>query len=899
MKKFLILTTAALVAAVAAEAREVSAARAREIAAQVLPQMALEPVRNASAPSVTASEPYYIFNAARSAGYVIVAGDDRLPAVLGYSLTGHLEADRLPDGLLALLRMSQAALEADDEASAAPAVTAGTPVMEPLLGDINWGQDSPFNTLCPMVSNQRTYVGCVATAMAQIMRYYSYPSQGTGSHSYTQSGTTLSADFGATTYDWANMPAVVPDAPTEAQTSAYSTLSYHLGVAVNMTYATGGSGAYTMDVPGALRDHFGYTRSLRMHSRNYYNTDEWMQMIRTELDAGRPVYYSASSEDGMGGHAFVCDGYDSEGYVHMNWGWYGSSNGYFYINHLNPGELGTGGGSGAYNVDQEIITHFMPAVIGDSPLPTLYGDTRFTCDSYNSGMTMLTYLGNLDTDPFEGDMIAVLLDADGKIVKELKSQQVTVNPFKNGVSGSLYFTMRDIPVTVGADVPNGSYRLKLAYRTAAMDAPELLRHPIGLPCYGNCMVLNGQILLTEKHQPAPKVTMSTELAPDGEIYASGSARFLVSLNNESEDFRLSTVVLTMESVTEPSVSCSKEYYVNVYELSSADLTMAIDLPDEIVPGKYKVTLAHKNHADKPFATHDGKETIVEVLPALSNPVIRFTTSPVWQSAAQETTGTFARGDLIYIAAQAKNYAAEGETMVICRLVNEHGAAAVLRADSHSWKKGEQRTLTISNYVNVDPGTYSLSFSYLDAKGAEQPINVADLPASIIVTESDATPIEVTACNIPTAIAQGEKVACSITLKALNDVRGRFYVRVRQFTATKGEIVYANYSLNLTAGQEKTFNFSYRPGVDDGMYMTMAEVQETGSSNYIPAAGHANYYKEIAIGETAALSDVAADSLVADGPEEWFTLQGVKIARPTIPGIYIRRQGGKAAKIAVN
>ena len=271
------------------------------------------------------NQPYYIFNAdENSGGYVIVAGDDRLPAVLGYSSDGYLDMENAPEALLALLEMSTANV---NNINTVNVTKVGSPVVKPLLGDINWGQDSPFNTMCPTLSGGTlSYVGCVATAMAQIMRYYSYPEKGTGSHSYVHGSTSLSADFGNTTYDWANMPAAVPATPSDSQISAYSTLSSHLGIAVDMQYANGGSGAYTHLVAPALRNYFGYSPTLRMHTREYYNSDEWMQLIREELDAGRPVYYSASSEDGAGGHAFVCDGYDSEGYVHINWGWYGRSN---------------------------------------------------------------------------------------------------------------------------------------------------------------------------------------------------------------------------------------------------------------------------------------------------------------------------------------------------------------------------------------------------------------------------------------------------------------------------------------------------------------------------------------------------------------------------------------------
>lgn len=895
MKRKIIIAAAALAAATAADAREVSAVRAREIAASVIPSIS-EGTAPRRAPGLKDDEPspYYLFNARSSGGYVIVAGDDRLPAVLGYSLEGSIDPDDMPDALKFLLEMSTASIEGQPEG--AVNVSTGTPVVEPLLGDIKWGQSEPFNSLCPMVSGKRGYVGCVATAMAQIMRYYGYPAQGKGSHSYTDGGQTLSADFGSTAYDWANMPNAIPDSPTDAQTAAYSTLCYHLGVATEMTYAASGSGAYTMMVPGALRDHFGYTSSLRMHLRTYYNTDEWMDMIRAELDAGRPVYYSASSEDGQGGHAFVCDGYDSEGYVHMNWGWYGSSNGYFYINHLNPGELGTGGGGGAYNISQEILTNFMPAVAEDKTDPAIYADTRFSCDSFSSGMTIMCYVGNLDTDAFDGEIMAVVTDADGRILRTLKTEGLTVAPFKKGVSGTQYLTMRDIPLKVGSELPAGNYRLRLAYFADGMEAPKLLRHPIGLPSYRECTVINGEILLTAKHEPYPNVTMTSPLSPDGEIYAGGSARFGVNVRNDSEDFRLSTVVLSLENISDPAIACSKEYYVNVYDLSSDYLTMAIDLPDNIVPGKYRVTLAHKNHADKPFATFDSKETIVEVLPAVENPVIRFTSAPVWQNGSTGAATSFERGQIIYIAAQAKNYAAAGETMVICRLVNAEGKSAVLRADSRSWAKGEQRTLAISTYVTADPGTYTMAFSYIGANGLEMPIAADE--QTIEVTESDMTPFEVIALDMPSAIKKGDKVNCSITIRGLATVRGTLYIRVRQFTNTSGEIVCMKPSLSVSAGEDQVINFSYRPGSDlaDGKYMTIVEFKELGMSTSVPAGGHDTYYKEIAIGETLGIGAIEADS--PDVPVEWYTLQGIKVASPSSPGVYIRRSGSIAEKIII-
>lgn len=894
MRKHILLSAAILAAGATADAAKVSAVRAREIAATVLPAISADAPRRAPGTGVHDDSPYYVFNANGSGGYVIVAGDDRLPAILGYSHEGNLDPENAPEALTFLLEMSTGMIDLA-EAEASP-LQAGTPVVEPLLGTINWGQSDPFNALCPMVSSsQRGYVGCVATAMSQIMKFYNYPDKGTGTHSYLHGTQTLSADFGATTYDWANMPAEIPANVTDAQRTAYSTLCSHLGIAVDMQYATGGSGAYTMMVSPALRDYFRYSPSIRMHSRSYYNTDEWMSMIRTELDAGRPVYYAASSEDGLGGHAFVCDGYDSEGFVHINWGWFGSSNGYFYINHLNPGELGTGGGGGAYNIQQEIITDFAPAADGDPYLPTIYGSTRFSCDSFGTDMLFMTYLENLDTRPFTGEVLAVLADAEGNIVHTLASATQTVPGFSGGKSGAVLFTMRNVPTAVGSAVPEGTYRLNFAYKTDEMAAPELLRHPIGLPSYANCTVHGGTVIFTSKHEPVPVVKMTTPLTSNGDLYAGGGARFSVTLRNESADFRLSTNVLTLTSVDDPTVSYSKEYYVNVYEQSEADLIMDVDLPADITPGSYTVTLAHKGYTDRPYASHDGEEITLEVLPEAASPVIRFTTMPVWQSNGADP-GRYQHGDILLMAMSAKNYGSEGTTQVICRLRDADGRSTVHHASEDNWTRNQASTITLSNYLTVAPGTYTPEFYYLDENGAEKPVALPSAPESITVEANPELALEVTAFDLPSKISKTEKVNYNITVKGLVATSGTLYIRVRQFTNKGGEIVHMRSGVHLTPDGEQTFTFSYKPGVADGRYVVIVEFKEGNTTK--PAGGQDIYYRELVIGDLpeAGIDEIAADPAV--GTTGWYDLQGRRISEPAAPGLYIRRHNGTSEKVII-
>jgi hypothetical protein len=215
--------------------------------------------------------------------------------------------------------------------------------VEPLL-TTRWGQDAPYNLQCPEKTNakdeqQHCRVGCVACAMGQVMRYHRYPEVGigTGQNIFNQK---LTANFGETHYDWANMRDSYRTGYTEDEAAAVAELLYHCGVAVNMIYGLESSSTFTAfanNMTTALSRYFGYdAATLRSVNRSKYTKEEWLQIIREELSAGRPIIYSGNSPS-MGGHTWVVDGYDEAGRVHMNWGWLGSLNDYYDIDLNVPG----------------------------------------------------------------------------------------------------------------------------------------------------------------------------------------------------------------------------------------------------------------------------------------------------------------------------------------------------------------------------------------------------------------------------------------------------------------------------------------------------------------------------------------------------------------------------------
>ncbi len=310
---------------------------------------------------------YYVFNVSND-GFIIVSAEDFTLPILGYSDENEFDKDNIPVNMYDILAdyrtevqyAQKRGLIADAEIIKAREdqlnnVAQYRSSVAPLLGAIKWNQSPYYNDLCPVYNSygNRCPVGCVATAMAQIMKYWGYPSRGQGSHSYNSSYGTLSANFDVE-YDWASMPEAVLTSPN----SECAKISYHCAVSVNMGFSPSGSGAYQTEVPNALVTYFKYRNTAQNANRSSYSATNWANLVKSELDANRPVQYAGHGTGG--GHSFVCDGYNSNGYFHFNWGWGGMSDGYFLLNALNPGSLGTGGGSGGFNSYQTIVIGIQP-----------------------------------------------------------------------------------------------------------------------------------------------------------------------------------------------------------------------------------------------------------------------------------------------------------------------------------------------------------------------------------------------------------------------------------------------------------------------------------------------------------------------------------------------------------
>ncbi|MCB2204022.1 C10 family peptidase [bacterium] len=335
----------------------------------------------------------YIVNL-QPAGVVIVSGDDLAVPVLMYSGNGHYDGSALPPALenmlITVAKDLRAAIEAqleqpaktaelwedllEDDTQRSAYFGGGNSIMSvsPMLST-TWNQTFPYNKDCPTTatggSGGHVYTGCVATAMAQVMKFWNFPTTGVGSHSYTHATYGLqSANFGNTTYAWSSMPNSVSGSSSTTAKNAIGTLMYHCGVSVEMDYGPSGSASSIFYSYQVMPVFFRYKSSISYRSRSNYSNSSWLGMLTAELNGGRPVLYRGSQLNGSGGHAFVVDGFTGSDYFHMNFGWGGYLDGYFYLDNITPG-------SNSFNYHQAMVIGIEPDA---SPPPSPVSPTNLS-----------------------------------------------------------------------------------------------------------------------------------------------------------------------------------------------------------------------------------------------------------------------------------------------------------------------------------------------------------------------------------------------------------------------------------------------------------------------------------------------------------------------------------------
>lgn len=422
-----------------------------------MPQKAKAKSRTAT--TASPSDAYYVFNN-DAGGFVIIAGDDAVTPVLGYTSTGSFDAENLPDGLKDLLKSYERQIAAlGDSYQAKQTATRAAFTGEKLLNTAKWNQMAPFNKYTP-----NNYVtGCVATAGAIVMKHHGYPAKGTGSHSYTWNGKTLTANF-ELGYDWANMPAQYNG--NDAAFDGVARLMADLGVAVEMQYNKDGSGAYIGNLVTALQKYYGYSKLSHLMAIEDVGAEAWNGRLRDEIDANRPVLYAASDPNTGGGHAFVIDGYKDESFS-VNWGWGGYCDGFYKIGALNPESEGNPTGD-KYNVGQSAVFGMEPSggmekvsTMGFKKLTNQLQTLNMNITDVKKGQRGTIFsapIGNTGDHNFNGEIAVALMNAKGEI-----RETVTRQPFKlTDFAPGYYYTSLSFSIESTVDAEPGDYLAMVA-----------------------------------------------------------------------------------------------------------------------------------------------------------------------------------------------------------------------------------------------------------------------------------------------------------------------------------------------------------------------------------------------------------------------------------------------------
>lgn len=598
-------------------------------ARQLAPQEALDAMRNSTfrAPARVADAPVlrstftapgtglrtlYVFTPASGEGFMVLAADDVATPVLAYSETGRFDEAEMAPAAKAWLEnySAQIARAATNggRVEAAPA-KAGRADITPLV-KTKWDQDAPYNDKAPLSGSTRCVTGCVATAISQVMKVHQWPDRGVGTESYTWGSSTLSFNYGNTTFDWSNMLDTYPDsgsAATATQRNAVATLMYAAGVAAHMDYGTDNSGANTATMLPNLISHLRYDKSMIFAPRDYYLLSEWADMLYTDIAAGRPIYYRGSTVNDEG-HAFVLDGYRSaDGFFHFNWGWGGLSDGYYSVTELCPDSQGIGGGSAGFILSQHAILGLKPAVSGSTYTPLFLAEAFTTEQTQYSRTGTVTF--NFDGGVYNYSLATMDTEIGVKLVNNATGATSYVWSNYGETELDIYYGYNTLPFSASNFPASGTYTVTPVVRVNSEIEPVHVEasanRELTLTCSANTLRFatvgsGAEIEVVSVDQPST-------------YYPGYSATLNVTVKNTGDADYINLPLL-----------CAFQYGSKMFQFPNLVGSVGIDqtttytftgtLPDDVPAGKYSVIFVYLDNDQTQHRadTHGATVTVATV-----------------------------------------------------------------------------------------------------------------------------------------------------------------------------------------------------------------------------------------------------------------------------------------------
>lgn len=815
--------------------------------------------------SPTETEPMvYVFNRGTDQGYLIAPADDLFPAVLGYSDKGDFDFDNMPPAMKAFLEDYAREIDfnlkykAEELATTASLFDPGWDPVEPLMAT-KWNQDAPYNNMCPTVNGAQTYTGCVATSMAQVMKYHEWPDVGEGSHSYTWNSQTLSINFSNIQFDWDNMlNEYYNNSYTATQANAVAQLMKAVGYSVDMGYGTNASGAISSKQGNALVKYFKYSKAVRFIQRDICSSTEFEKIIYDNLKEGLPVLYSGHSPEG--GHSFVCDGYSGKHYFHFNWGWGGSSDGYFYLARLNPSDQGIGSSEGGYNSNQGISYNIRPVRDGEEdPGEEAGNDYQLICRGHFS---LKSRSGNLCTftalnpasgteDGFYNAGSTSFSGRIGVVVRDSENNDDFYNQSTELYPGYYYATLN---FNLKQDYPAGTYTIHPAYRESTSNEPTLMKVSNGSRNFIKMIVgADGSLTFPEMTQEdfgenAPNMMVNC-FNYRGEVLCGQGHDFLVSVTNLSatQDYYGNMTMVIKDENGADVLSKSIGYY----DVPAAQtIPQSLNLTLELDPGLYTVSIKDAFDRELPGEfpleiTGYGEELTTDLRVLSYSPI-----------------DIKPNDDSADVRFRVGNYGSSNVTNPIFGICYKvHESPDNYSADVYQWSTNFQSgymTTFVAPGLNLDEGEYDVKVSWYES----YPGTPTDISPVYLLRVG--YPVESVAINEQdNKLEKDEEMQLTATLTPANAT-----YRTLSWTSSNSNIVSVDNDGNIKA---------LSPG-----------------TAYISATAHNGSidHTQVVVKGNSSISDISADELKTVNAV--YTISGVKIlANPTEaqihdldPGLYI-------------
>lgn len=683
---------------------------------------------------------FYIYNIGDQKGFVIVSGEDAAKTILAYADEGCFRTDYMPENLKKWLNFYQQEIEGLRNASITTALAsseqvstsaAGTASLAPLLGAIKWNQSNPFNLLCPwdVKANSRTLAGCVAVAMAQIMKYYNWPVTGTGSHSYTDLiYGAQTVNFSKTPYDWSNMLGAYGSTATAQQDTAVATLVYHCGVAVDMAYSLTGSSSYTINAAAAFVNYFGYDAEIQRYERAFFSEAEWNSLIKKELNSTRPVYFSANSD--AGGHAFVCDGYDSNDMFHINWGWGGSSNGYFELSALSSDNPGIIGATGGYCYQQNILAgiHKVDAINKASNQIVIYKTELTSSKSSLSNILSNSFL--LTFNMLNNGLNNVNLKSGIGYIKNGTSTltKLAENSTYGILStGSYFIADRSFTISNPTGLSTaGTYRLYPIYCPKDSVNWSIIH---GSSTLNNCLIVTVTSSKSATILPAPidpVLTLITAPKLLSKLYQNKSVDVDVTVQNTGPEF-FSYLGLCLISATDPgnrTYICESDVCSPVGETKTFHLSGTVSVP----PGNYYLQVQFDSSNSNSKVNYKSVDPTsfntlaTEVLPTPGTPMLQLNNKITMQKG-----DIISKNDTVNLNASITNTGGYFDSRIIAFVFPKAGGVSLtyLTPRYVSIDSLETKVATLTGTLDLENGDYTFSLYHL-SNGNWSPLSPSGL-----------------------------------------------------------------------------------------------------------------------------------------------------------------------------